>query len=95
MEITTTTNRSSKFYLPLDGPAEIGESDLVEFVKKDTLTLKKEPDISGFNLEILLHATPDVMAQIIIDKNRRRSECARTRRSHSKCKHTWQIRNDR
>lgn len=68
MEITTTTNRSSKFYLPLDGPAEIGESDLVEFVKKDTLTLKKEPDISGFNLEILLHATPDVMAQIIIDK---------------------------
>ncbi len=68
MEINTTTNRFSKFYLPLDGPAEIGESDLVEFVKRDTTTQKKEPDISGFNLGIILHATPDAQAQIIIDK---------------------------
>ena len=68
MNITTTTNRHTKFYLPLDGPAEIGESDFIQFVKKDTTIVKKETSLTGFNLEMLIHATPDAQAQIIIDK---------------------------
>ena len=68
MKIANTTNRGSKFYLPLDGPAEIDESDFIQFVKRDTNTVRRETGLSGFNLEILLHATPDAMVQIIIDK---------------------------
>jgi hypothetical protein len=68
MKIVNTSNKFSKFYLPLDGPAEIGESDFIQFIKKDTASVKKEPALSGFNLEMLLHATPDAQAQIIIDK---------------------------
>lgn len=68
MKIVNTTNRFSKFYLPLDGPAEIGESDFIQFVKRDTNTIRKETTLSGFNLEMLLHATPDAQVQIIIDK---------------------------
>ncbi|WP_317896576.1 translocation/assembly module TamB domain-containing protein [Aurantibacillus circumpalustris] len=68
MNIENTTNRNTKFYLPLDGPAEIGESDFIQFVKRDTTTVKKETGLTGFNLEMLIHATPDAQAQIIIDK---------------------------
>jgi hypothetical protein len=69
MTIENTTNKNSKFYLPLDGPAEIGESDFIQFVKKDTITVKKETKLNGFNLEMNLHATPDAQVQIIIDKS--------------------------
>ncbi|PBQ33579.1 hypothetical protein CNR22_17960 [Sphingobacteriaceae bacterium] len=68
MKIENTTNRGSKFYLPLDGPAEISESDFIQFVRKDTNVVKKETGLSGFNLEMKLHATPDAAVQIIIDK---------------------------
>ena len=68
MRIVNTTNRNTKFYLPLDGPAEIGESDFIQFVKKDTTVVKKETALTGFDLEMLIHATPDAQAQIIIDK---------------------------
>ncbi len=68
MSIETTPNKNSKFYLPLDGPAEIAENDFIQFVKKDTIGLKKEKEFSGFNLDMKLHATPDAVVQIIIDK---------------------------
>jgi hypothetical protein len=68
MKIENTTNRFSRFYLPLDGPAEIGESDFIHFVKRDTTTVKKENTISGFNLDMIVHATPDAQVQIIVDK---------------------------
>lgn len=68
MSIETTPNKNSRFFLPLDGPAEINESDFIQFVKKDTIGLKKEKAISGFNLDMKLHATPDALVQIIIDK---------------------------
>lgn len=68
MSVTNTTNRGSRFYLPLDGPAEIGESDFIQFVKKDTNTVRRETGLTGFNLAIKLHATPDAQVQIIIDK---------------------------
>ncbi|MDI1354639.1 MAG: translocation/assembly module TamB domain-containing protein [bacterium] len=68
MTVEATTNKHSKFYLPLDGPTEIGESDFITFVKKDTTQLVKENTSTGFNFEMILHATPEAQAQIIIDK---------------------------
>jgi hypothetical protein len=69
MKIVNTTNRFSRFYLPLDGPAEMGNNDFIQFVKKDTNMVRKETGLSGFNLEMMLHATPDAQVQIIIDKS--------------------------
>lgn len=68
MVIDNTTNKNSKFYLPLDSPTELSENSFVQFVKKDTSALKIEPEISGFNLDITMHATPDLNVQIIIDE---------------------------
>ncbi len=68
MKIVDTTTRNSKFYLPLDGPAEIDDNELIHFVKKDTSKIKKKADISGFNLEMALNVTPDAQARIILDK---------------------------
>lgn len=68
MTVENTTNRFTKFYLPLDGPAEIGESDFIQFVRRDTNTVKRETGLSGFDLEMLIHATPDAQVQVIIDK---------------------------
>jgi hypothetical protein len=68
MEVDNTTSRNSRFILPLDGPAEIGDNDFIQFVKRDTVKVKKEKDLSGFNLDMRLHATPDAQVQIILDK---------------------------
>jgi hypothetical protein len=68
MEITATTAKNSVFSLPLDGPAEIGESEFIHFVKKDTIRPKTKKAITGFDLLMKIHATPDCQAQIILDK---------------------------
>lgn len=68
MTVTNVTNKNSKFYLPLDGPAEIGESDFIHFVKRDTIKVKKDKSLTGFNLEMNLTMNPDFGAQIILDK---------------------------
>lgn len=68
MEINAKTNKNSKFVLPLDGPAEMDDGGFIHFVKKDTITLKKESDLGGFNLRMRLHATPDATTQIIMDQ---------------------------
>jgi hypothetical protein len=68
MSVDNTTNKNSKFYFPLDGPAEMEESDFIHFVKKDTIKTKKSESLTGFNLEMKIHATPDLVAQIILDK---------------------------
>lgn len=68
MSVDNKTNKNSKFYFPLDGPAEIEESGFIHFVKKDTLKKKKAESLTGFNLEMIIHANPGVQAQIIFDK---------------------------
>lgn len=67
MQIIDTTTRNSKFILPLDGPAEIDENDFVHFVKHDTGKVVSKKTLSGFDLTMNLHATPDASIQIIID----------------------------
>ncbi|MCC6372257.1 MAG: translocation/assembly module TamB domain-containing protein, partial [Bacteroidia bacterium] len=68
MVIVDTTTRNSKFYLPLDGPAEISEEDFVQFVKHDTVKVVKENSLSGFNLDLSIYATPNASVQIILDQ---------------------------
>ena len=67
MKINNTTNKNSKFILPLDGPLEIEEDNRIHFVRKDSVKIKTQK-ISGFNLEIDLHVTPDVLTQILLDQ---------------------------
>lgn len=67
MQIIDTTTKNSKFVLPLDGPAEIDENDFVHFVKHDTTKVPVKKSLSGFDLTMNLHATPDASVQIIID----------------------------
>ena len=67
MKINNTTNKNSKFILPLDGPLEIEEDNRIHFVNKDSVEIKTQK-ISGFNLEIDLHVTPDVLTQILLDQ---------------------------
>lgn len=68
MSVVNTTNKNSKFILPLDGPAEISENGFIRFVKKDTVKTKKGADLTGFNLDMRISMTPDAVAQIIVDK---------------------------
>lgn len=68
MIVNASTNKGSHFYLPLDGPSEIGDSDFITFVKKDTTESIPENTYTGFDFEMNLQATPDAEAQIIIDK---------------------------
>lgn len=68
MQVFDTTTRNSQFILPLDGLAEIGESDFIHFVKKDTAKTRKQKTLTGFDLDMHIHATPDAQAQIILDQ---------------------------
>lgn len=74
MKIVDTTTRStdkkqlSKFYLPLDGPAEMNDNDFIHFVKRDTSKVRKEISLSGFNLRMEINVTPDAQTRIILDK---------------------------
>lgn len=67
MEVRDTTTKGSKFILPLDGPSEVEESDFITFVKKDTVKVKPEEPLTGFNLDMYISATPDAQMQIILD----------------------------
>lgn len=68
MQVTNTTNKNSKFILPLDGPSEVGENDFIKFVKKDTVKKQEEEKLTGFDLDMMIHATPDAQTKIILDK---------------------------
>ncbi|MEO6302273.1 MAG: translocation/assembly module TamB domain-containing protein, partial [Bacteroidia bacterium] len=68
MSVIAETNKNSKFILPLDGPAEIAESDFIHFVKKDTLPKKIVNSFTGFSLEMGIKATSDLQVIIVLDK---------------------------
>jgi hypothetical protein len=68
MQIIDTTTKNSKFFLPLDGPTEIGENNFIRFVKLDTVNIVEDKKLTGFDLDMRLNLTPEAVVQIILDK---------------------------
>jgi hypothetical protein len=68
MEMTMKTAAGTRFYIPLDGPSEIGNNEFIRFVTKDTVKVLKAPSASGFSLDFNLEATPDAEVQLIFDE---------------------------
>ncbi len=68
MEITTSVEKNSKFYLPLDGPAELNDENYITFVVKDTLKKVQENVLTGFNLDMNLKISPDAELSILMDR---------------------------
>lgn len=68
MKIVDTTTKNTRFVLPLDGPAEIGDNDFIHFVKRDTTRRIQRVTSTGFNLFMDITATPEAQVQIILDK---------------------------
>lgn len=67
MQVRNTTNKNSKFVLPLDGPSEVSENGFIHFVKKDTIKKIEEEKLSGFDLDMVINVTPDLHTKIILD----------------------------
>ncbi len=67
MSVDYTSEKNSKFIMPLDGPSEVGDNDFIRFVKRDTVKVE-EDKISSFDLEMNVKATPDLNTKIILDK---------------------------
>jgi hypothetical protein len=68
MEINTSVGKNTKFVLPLDGPAELGDEGYIHFVVKDTLKKKKENVLTGFNLDMNLKISPEAQLSILMDR---------------------------
>jgi hypothetical protein len=68
MELNMKTNGGTYFYIPLDGPAEIGNNDFIRFVNKDTIRTILKNTKSNFSLDFNLEATKDAEVQLIFDE---------------------------
>lgn len=68
MELNMKTAAGTRFFIPLDGPSEIGNNEFIRFVTKDTVKVAKAPSASGFSLDFNLEATPDAEVQLIFDE---------------------------
>ncbi|MBI3517990.1 MAG: translocation/assembly module TamB [Bacteroidetes bacterium] len=68
MELNMKTNGGTYFYIPLDGPAEIGNNDFIRFVTKDTVKTIVKTNKSNFSLDFNLEATKDAEVQLIFDE---------------------------
>jgi hypothetical protein len=68
MELNMKTNGGTYFYIPLDGPSEIGNNDFIKFVTKDTVKTIVKNTKSNFSLDFNLEATRDAEVQLIFDE---------------------------
>jgi len=68
MELNMKTNGGTYFYIPLDGPSEVGNNDFVRFVTKDTIKPVVKKSKSNFSLDFNLEATKDAEVQLIFDE---------------------------
>ncbi len=69
--ITATTDKNTKFFIPITSNETSEDVNFIRFVNKDTLSIKKEEykvDLSGMQLNFDLNITPDAEIQIIFDK---------------------------
>lgn len=68
MELNMKTNGGTYFYIPLDGPSEVGSNNFITFVSKDTVKQVVKTTPSNFSLDFNLEATPDAEVQLIFDE---------------------------
>jgi hypothetical protein len=68
MELNMKTNGGTYFYIPLDGPSEVGNNDFIRFVSKDTIKPVVKNKASNFSLDFNLEATKDAEVQLIFDE---------------------------
>jgi hypothetical protein len=68
VEINMKTNGGTRFYIPLDGPSEIGNNEFIQFVTKDTIKVIKLVSKSNLSLDFNLEATSDAEIQLIFDE---------------------------
>lgn len=68
MELNLKTSGGTYFYIPLDGPSEIGNNDFIKFVTKDTVKTIVKKTKSNFSLDFNLEATRDAEVQLIFDE---------------------------
>lgn len=68
MELNLKTLGGTYFYIPLDGPSEIGSNDFIKFVTKDTVKTIVKKTKSNFSLDFNLEATKDAEVQLIFDE---------------------------
>ncbi len=68
MELNMKTAGGTRFYIPLDGPSEIGNNEFIRFITKDTVKVVKTATGAGFSLDFNLEATPDAEVQLIFDE---------------------------
>lgn len=68
MEINMKTNGGTRFYIPLDGPSEIGDNEFIQFVTKDTIKKIVTKSNSNLSLDFNLEATSDAEVQLIFDE---------------------------
>lgn len=68
MELNLKTLGGTYFYIPLNGPSEMGNNDFVRFVTKDTIKTVVKNKSSNFSLDFNLEATKDAEVQLIFDE---------------------------
>lgn len=69
MELNMKTNAGTHFFIPLTGPAEIGDKDFIRFVTKDTTKrIFNTGTANNFSLDFNLEATPDAEVQLLFDE---------------------------
>lgn len=70
-DINATTNKNTRFFIPVTSTETSESANFIRFVNKDTLLVKKteyKVDLSGMQLNFDLNITPDAEIQIIFDK---------------------------
>ncbi len=70
IKIVATTNRNTKFFIPLDNNEFYSNSDFVTFLSEDSTAFDASTrvDYEGISLSMEITATPDAEVSIIFDK---------------------------
>jgi len=73
-DISATTNRNTRFYIPLSSNATVSDYSFVTFVTSDSLYLQSKTGLentvvqqTGFDMNFDLKVTPDAEVQLIFD----------------------------
>ena len=76
IDVTATTNAGTEFIIPLSDVSTVGDSNLINFIKKTENGIDKNiveeiifDEVKGLTLNFDLTVTKDAIAEIVVDKN--------------------------